>query len=185
MLLDVGTNNPARLNDPLYIGWRHERVKGAAYDELVDTFVQAVIRKFPHVLLQWEDFGQENAWRLLERYRDKLCTFNDDIQGTAATVTGTLLAAMRISGANLRDQSVAVLGAGSAGCGISEQLLGAMVRQGLSETEARSRFYLVDRQGLLLDDMGRAAAVPAAMGAARARIAGWKLARPTPLGSPT
>lgn len=182
VLLDVGTNNPARLNDPLYIGWRHERVKGAAYDELVDAFVQAVIRKFPHVLLQWEDFGQENAWRLLERYRDKLCTFNDDIQGTAATVTGTLLAAMRISGTNLRDQRVAVLGAGSAGCGISEQLLGAMVRQGLSEAEARSRFYLVDRQGLLLDDMGGLLPFQRRWAQHRARIAGWKLAQADAVG---
>ncbi len=177
VLLDVGTNNPARLNDPLYIGWRHERMKGAAYDELVDAFVQAVIRKFPNVLLQWEDFGQENAWRLLDRYRDKLCTFNDDIQGTAATVTGTLLAAMRVSGANLRDQRVAVLGAGSAGCGISQQLLGVMVRQGLSEAEARSRFYLVDRQGLLLDDMGGLLPFQQRWAQPGARIAGWKLAQ--------
>ncbi len=182
VLLDVGTNNPARLNDPLYIGWRHERMKGAAYDELVDAFVQAVIRKFPNVLLQWEDFGQENAWRLLDRYRDKLCTFNDDIQGTAATVTGTLLAAMRVSGANLRDQRVAVLGAGSAGCGIGQQLLGAMVRQGLSEAEARSRFYLVDRQGLLLDDMGGLLPFQQRWAQHRASIADWKLAQADAVG---
>ena len=117
-------------------------MKGDAYDELVDAFVQALIRKFPNVLLQWEDFAQENARRLLDRYRERLCSFNDDIQGTAASVTGTLLAAMRVTGTQLRDQRLAILGAGSAGCGISEQLIAAMVLQGLSEGEARSRFSL-------------------------------------------
>ena len=178
VLLDVGTDNPTRLNDPLYMGWRHARVKGEAYDELVDAFVQAVIRKFPNVLLQWEDFAQENAGRLLERYRDNLCTFNDDIQGTAASVTGTLLAAMRVSGTQLRDQRIAILGAGSAGCGMSEQLIAAMVRQGLSEAEACSRFYLVDRQGLLLDDMQGLPPFQQRFAQPRARIAGWKLAKP-------
>jgi malate dehydrogenase (oxaloacetate-decarboxylating) len=178
VLLDVGTDNPTRLNDPLYMGWRHARVKGQAYDELVDAFVQAVIRKFPNVLLQWEDFAQENAGRLLERYRDKLCTFNDDIQGTAASVTGTLLAAMHVSGTKLRDQRVAILGAGSAGCGMSEQLVTAMVQQGLPEAEARSRFYLVDRQGLLLDDMQGLPPFQQRFAQPRARIAAWKLANP-------
>jgi malate dehydrogenase (oxaloacetate-decarboxylating) len=153
-------------------------VKGEAYDELVDKFVQAVIKRFPDVLLQWEDFGQENAGRLLERYRHKLCTFNDDIQGTAASVTGTLLAAMRICGTKLPDQHIAVLGAGAAGCGISEQLITAMVRQGLTEAEARSRFYLIDRQGLLLDDMKGLPPFQQRLAQPRARIAGWKLAQP-------
>lgn len=178
VLLDVGTDNPTRLNDPLYMGWRHTREKGEAYDELVDAFVQTVIRKFPNVLLQWEDFAQENAGRLLERYRDKLCTFNDDIQGTAASVTGTLLAAMRVSETQLRDQRIAILGAGSAGCGISEPLITAMVRQGLSEAEARSRFYMVDRQGLLLDDMQGLPPFQQRFAQPGARIAGWKLAKP-------
>jgi malate dehydrogenase (oxaloacetate-decarboxylating) len=178
VLLDVGTDNPAQLNDPLYIGWRHARVKGEAYDELVDKFVQAVTRRFPDVLLQWEDFGQENAGRLLERYRHKLCTFNDDIQGTAASVTGTLLAAMRLCGTKLHDQRIAVLGAGTAGCGISEQLITAMVQQGLTEAEARSRFYLVDRQGLLLDEMPGLPPFQQRLAQPRARIAGWKLASP-------
>jgi malate dehydrogenase (oxaloacetate-decarboxylating) len=175
VLLDVGTDNPKRLNDPLYIGWRHTRVKGEAYDELVDAFVRAVIKRFPNVLLQWEDFAQENAGRLLERYRDKLCTFNDDIQGTAAVVTGTLLAATGASGTKLCDQRIAILGAGSAGCGMSEQLVTAMVRQGLSEAEARARFYLVDRQGLLLEDMGGLQPFQQRFAQPRAGIAGWKL----------
>jgi len=178
VLLDVGTDNPTRLNDPLYIGWRHARVKGEAYDELVDKFVQAVIKRFPDVLLQWEDFGQENAGRLLERYRHKLCTFNDDIQGTAASVTGTLLTAMRVCETKLRDQRIAVLGAGTAGCGISEQLITAMVQQGLTEAEARSRFYLVDRQGLLLDDMHELPPFQRRLAQTRAHIAGWRLANP-------
>jgi len=178
VLLDAGTDNPARLNDPLYIGWRHARVKGEAYDELVDKFVQAVLRKFPNVLLQWEDFGQENAGRLLERYRHKLCTFNDDIQGTGATVTATLLAAMHVCGTKLHDQQIVVVGAGTAGCGISEQLIAAMVHRGLSEAEARSRFYMVDRQGLLLDDMRDLPPFQQRLAQPRARIAGWKLAAP-------
>ena len=178
VLLDVGTDNPARLNDPLYLGWRHARVKGADYDELVEAFVQALTRKFPNVLLQWEDFAQENAGRLLGRYRNKLRSFNDDIQGTAASVTGTLLAAMSVAGTQLADQRVAVLGAGSAGCGISEHLIAAMIRRGLSEQEARSRFYLVDRNGLLLDEMCSLPPFQQKFVQLGARIAGWKLANP-------
>src|SRR4051794_15312681 len=135
ILLDVGTNNEERLNDPLYIGWRHERIDGAEYDAFVDAFVQAVTRRFPRVLLQWEDFAQGNANRLLERYRDQLCTFNDDIQGTAAVATGALLAAVAAAGERLSDQRVAILGAGSAGCGIAEQLVAAMGEEGLPAAE--------------------------------------------------
>jgi malate dehydrogenase (oxaloacetate-decarboxylating) len=178
VLLDVGTDNSTRLSDPLYIGWRHARLKGAAYDELVDKFVHAVKKRFPNALLQWEDFGQENAGRLLDRYRDQLCTFNDDIQGTGATVTGTLLAAMSVCRAALTDQRIVVAGAGTAGCGISEQLVSAMVRRGLSEAEARSRFFMVDRQGLLLGDMHELPPFQQRLAQPRARIAGWKLANP-------
>src|SRR5271165_771050 len=127
VLLDVGTNNRERLDDPLYIGWRHERITGAEYDAFVDAFVGAVARKFPGVLLQWEDFAQHNAYRLLARYRDQLCTFNDDIQGTAAVTTGALLAGVAATGHPLPEHTVAILGAGSAGCGIAEQLVAAMV----------------------------------------------------------
>jgi malate dehydrogenase (oxaloacetate-decarboxylating) len=153
IILDVGTDNKEHLADPLYIGWQHERVRGAEYDALVDIFVTAVRKRWPHVLLHWEDFAIGNANRLLARYRDQLCTFNDDIQGTAAIAVGTLLSAINVTGVPLTEQRVAVLGAGSAGTGICALVLRAMVDAGLSEAEARSRFYLVDRQGLLTEGM--------------------------------
>jgi malate dehydrogenase (oxaloacetate-decarboxylating) len=153
VLLDAGTNNEERLQDPLYIGWRHERVTGDDYSEFVDLFVQAVKRKWPNVLLQFEDFAQQHAAPLLERYRDQLCTFNDDIQGTAAVTAATLLAASHVTGTALKDATIAFLGAGSAGVGIAEQLVRLMVRQGLSEADARDQIYMVDRHGLLTDAM--------------------------------
>jgi malate dehydrogenase (oxaloacetate-decarboxylating) len=153
IILDVGTNNKERLDDPEYIGWRHERISGKDYDEFLDQFVQSIKKHMPHVLLQFEDFAQQHAYPLLERYKDQLCTFNDDIQGTAAVAVAAIVAATRVSGTPLKDQRVALLGAGSAGCGISEQLVHAMMNQGLAEAEARSRFYLVDRNGLLHDGM--------------------------------
>src|ERR1700678_4105590 len=115
ILLDVGTNNTERLSDPLYVGWRHERVTGAEYDDFIEEFVSAAIERWPSVLLQWEDFAGSNAARLLARYRDRLCTFNDDIQGTAAIATSTLLAAINVTGVPLTEQRIVLLGAGSAG----------------------------------------------------------------------
>ncbi|MES0885234.1 NAD-dependent malic enzyme [Roseibium sp. SCP14] len=153
VLLDAGTNNEERLNDPLYIGWRHERITGDDYFEFVDLFVQAVKRKWPNVLLQFEDFAQQHAAPLLERYRDQLCTFNDDIQGTAAVTAATLLAASNVTGVPLKDATIAFLGAGSAGVGIAEQLVRLKVRQGLPEPQAREQIYMVDRNGLLTDAM--------------------------------
>ena len=138
IMLDVGTNNAQCLSDLVYVGWRHERVRGAAYDEFIEAFVSAVNERWPHVLLQWEDFARNNATRLLERYRDRLCTFNDDIQGTAVVTTGTLLSAVNVTGVPLMEQRIAVLGAGSAGIGVSSLLLNAMIADGLSEKEARS-----------------------------------------------
>ncbi|MDA3920443.1 MAG: NAD-dependent malic enzyme [Salinisphaera sp.] len=152
VLLDTGTDNQELLDDPLYIGWRHERVRGDDYDEFVDAFVAAVKKRWPHVLLQFEDFAQRNALRLLERYRDDLCTFNDDIQGTAAVAAGTLLAAARATGNKLTDQTIVIFGAGSAGCGIARLIVALMVEDGLSEDEARQRFYAIDKPGLLVDD---------------------------------
>src|SRR5271167_4389170 len=145
ILLDVGTDNQELLDDPLYIGWRHERVRGADYDDFVATFVDAVRARWPHVLLHWEDFAFGNANRLLAQYRDQLCSYNDDIQGTAAIAVGTILSAINVTGVPLADQRIAVLGAGSAGTGICALLLRAMVEAGVAENDARSRFYLVDR----------------------------------------
>ncbi|WP_283148831.1 NAD-dependent malic enzyme [Silvimonas soli] len=149
--LDVGTDNKDCLSDPLYVGWRHQRIRGQEYDDFIEAFVEAVTERWPHVLLQWEDFAKHNASRLLERYRDRLCTFNDDVQGTAAVATGTLLSAINVTGTPLTQQRVAVLGAGSAGCGISALIHRAMVEAGLSAEEASSRFYLVDRHGLMVE----------------------------------
>ncbi|KTD15041.1 NAD-dependent malic enzyme [Legionella israelensis] len=151
VILDVGTNNQEKLDDPEYLGWRHERISGNEYDEFVDSFVQGVKKHFPKTLLQFEDFAQLHAYPLLKRYQDQLCTFNDDIQGTAAVTVAAIVAATKVAGETLKDQRIALLGAGSAGCGISEQLVQVMIQQGLTESEARSRFYLVDRVGLLHD----------------------------------
>ncbi len=151
VVLDVGTNNPQRLNDPLYMGWRHPRITGKEYDEFVDEFIQAVKRRWPNVLLQFEDFAQNNAMPLLTRYRDELCCFNDDIQGTASVALGSLIAASRAAGRQLKDQTVTFLGAGSAGCGIAEQIIAQMKSEGLSDEQARARVFMVDRFGLLTD----------------------------------
>ncbi|HEY0208892.1 NAD-dependent malic enzyme [Acerihabitans sp.] len=153
VVLDAGTNNPQRLNDPLYMGWRHPRITGDEYDRFVDAFIQAVKRRWPDVLLQFEDFAQKNATPLLNRYRDELCCFNDDIQGTAAVTLGCLLAASHAAGSRLRDQTVVFLGAGSAGCGIAEQIVAEMRAEGLSEDQARARVLMVDRFGLLTDKL--------------------------------
>ncbi len=153
IVLDVGTNNQQLLNDPLYMGWRHPRITGEEYDKFVDAFIQALKRRWPNVLLQFEDFAQKNAGPLLNRYRDEICCFNDDIQGTASVVLGSLIAASRAAGSRLRDQTVAFLGAGSAGCGIAEQIVAEMQAEGLSESEARARVFMVDRFGLLTDKM--------------------------------
>ncbi|MEC5341019.1 NAD-dependent malic enzyme [Brenneria populi] len=153
VVLDAGTNNPQRLNDPLYMGWRHPRITGDEYYAFVDEFIQAVKRRWPNVLLQFEDFAQKNATPLLNRYRDEICSFNDDIQGTAAVTLGSLIAASRAAGCQLRDQTVTFLGAGSAGCGIAEQIIAQMKSEGLSEEEARARVFMVDRFGLLTDKL--------------------------------
>jgi malate dehydrogenase (oxaloacetate-decarboxylating) len=176
VMLDVGTDNRDCLADPLYIGWRHERVRGQAYDDFVERFVRAVMARWPHVLLQWEDFARDNATRLLERYRDRLCTFNDDVQGTAAVAAGALLAAVETSGRALKDQRVAVVGAGSAGCGISSLLCSAMIADGLPAAQARRRFYLIDRDGLLVEDMPGLLPFQQPFAQPRTAVQGWKLA---------
>lgn len=152
ILLDVGTNNPELRADPLYLGWRHERVRGTDYDDFIEAFVNAVAEKFPRALLQWEDFAKSNAARLLERYRDRLCTFNDDIQGTGAVTVAGLLAAMKVTGSQLGRQRIAILGAGSSAIGIADQIVTAMLREGLNEMQARSALWLIDSRGLVHSD---------------------------------
>jgi malate dehydrogenase (oxaloacetate-decarboxylating) len=151
ILLDVGTDNEERLKSPIYIGWRHHRVRGDDYDAFVDTFVQNVKKRWPHVLLQWEDFAGSNAARFLARYRDQLCTFNDDIQGTAAVTAATLISAINVTGVPFEHQKIVVFGFGSAGIGITNLLAQFMQDRGLSEEQARSRFYGVDRYGLITE----------------------------------
>ncbi len=153
ILLDVGTNNQQLLDDPMYMGWRNPRISGDEYNEFVDLFIQAVKRRWPEVLLQFEDFAQGNATPLLNKYRDQLCCFNDDIQGTAAVSVGTLIAACLNKGQKLSQQRIAFLGAGSAGCGIAEHIIRQMQREGLTEAQARSQVFMVDRYGLLTDSM--------------------------------
>ena len=149
IMLDTGTDNQELLSDDLYLGWRHERVRGQDYDDFIEMFVQTVIDKFPYVLLQWEDFSKNNANRLLERYRDRLCTFNDDIQGTGAVTLAGLLAAMGVIGSRLKAQRVAILGAGSSASGISDQIVAGMMGEGLTKREAESLIWLTDSHGLV------------------------------------
>jgi malate dehydrogenase (oxaloacetate-decarboxylating) len=149
IVLDVGTNSPERLDDPEYLGWRHERVTGQAYFDFIDQFVQAVKQELPNVCLQWEDFATPHARPILERYQDQLLTFNDDIQGTAAVTLGAVLGAVGVTGKRLREQQIVFLGAGSAAVGVADYLRAALVQDGLSEVDARGRFWMVDKDGLI------------------------------------
>ena len=149
IVLDVGTNNSERLNDPEYLGWRHERITGQAYFDFVDQFVQAVKQELPGTCLQWEDFATPHARPILQRYRDELLTFNDDIQGTAAVALGAALGAVKVTGKTLKEQQIVMFGAGSAGIGVADGLRAAMKGEGLTEDEARSRFWVIDKNGLL------------------------------------
>jgi malate dehydrogenase (oxaloacetate-decarboxylating) len=149
IVLDVGTNNPERLQDPQYLGWRHERVTGQAYFDFVHRFVEAVKQELPETCLQWEDFARTHARPILERYRDDLLTFNDDIQGTAAVTLGAILSAVKVSGTRFKDQQIVFFGAGSAAIGVADYLRNALVSEGLSERDARQRFWIVNSKGLL------------------------------------
>lgn len=182
ILLDVGTDNEERLADPLYIGWRSKRVRGAEYEDFVDTFVNAVKRRWPHVLLQWEDFRGGNAAKFLARYRDRLCTFNDDIQGTAAIATATLLSAINVTGTPLTEQQIVCFGFGGAGIGISKLIVSAMRDQGMSEKDAHARFHALGRYGLIVE--GGQDVTPEREPFARKRndVTGWQVADPSNIG---
>lgn len=178
IVLDVGTNNTQRLEDPEYLGWRHERVTGQDYFDFIDQFVTAVKAEMPNTLLQWEDFATPHARPILERYRDQLLTFNDDIQGTAAVALGAIAAGIKVAGTAMRDQEVVFFGAGSAALGVADYICAAMVADGLAEEDARRRFWIVNRGGLL--HAGRTDLTPEQRRYAQpqARIAGWRRAEP-------
>ncbi|ACE85444.1 NAD-dependent malic enzyme [Cellvibrio japonicus] len=173
--LDVGTNNAALLDDPMYMGWRHPRITGDDYYQFVDEFIQAVKIRWPNALLQFEDFAQDHATPLLQRYRDQLCCFNDDIQGTAAVTVGTLLAACHAKGESLSQQRVVFAGAGSAGCGIAEQIVKQMMDEGLSEAQARQRIFLLSVDGLLREGAANLFDFQRPLATSLSVITGWGL----------
>ena len=152
IVLDVGTDNLRLLNDELYLGERHARVRGERYDEFVDAFVRAATTVFPNAMVHWEDFGADNAHRLLGVYRDRICTFNDDIQGTAAVVTSAVLAGVKAKHERLADQRFVVHGGGTAGVGIADLLVDLLVKEGLTPEQARTRFWVTSSRGLVTDD---------------------------------
>jgi malate dehydrogenase (oxaloacetate-decarboxylating) len=174
--LDVGTDNEERLNDPLYLGMRHKRVRGEPYQAFVDAFVAAVKRVFPHVVLQWEDFLKENALHQLARFRDELCTFNDDIQGTAGVVLAGLYGALRITGQRMRDQRVVFAGAGASAQGISELLVSALMEDGLSREEAVRRIFTTDSRGLVTRERQGLESFKATYAREAAELAAWTCA---------
>jgi malate dehydrogenase (oxaloacetate-decarboxylating) len=153
VMLDVGTNRESLLSDPLYIGNRHPRIRGQRYDDFIDAYVCAVRKLFPHALLQWEDFAAENGRRIVEKYRERMCIFNDDMQGTGAITLAAAISAVRVCGTRLSNQRVVIFGAGTAGIGIADQMREAMVREGLTPGEAARRFWCLDQMGLLTTEM--------------------------------
>ncbi|REL25826.1 NAD-dependent malic enzyme [Thalassotalea euphylliae] len=173
--LDVGTNNEKLLNDPMYMGSRHPRISQDEYNEFVDMFIQAVKRRWPKVMLQFEDFAQPNAMPLLEKYKNEICCFNDDIQGTASVTVGTLLAACRTKGVKLSDQKVVFVGAGSAGCGIAEQIISQMISEGAAPAQARSQVFMIDRFGLLTEGMGELRDFQQKLVQSKAMISNWQI----------
>jgi malate dehydrogenase (oxaloacetate-decarboxylating) len=152
VVLDMGTDNLTLLNDEMYLGERHARVRDERYDQLIDAYVTAVQKLFPNAMLHWEDFGATNARRILDRYADQICTFNDDMQGTAAVVLAAAFSAVRAAGSRMRDQRVVIHGAGTAGLGIADMMVEEMVREGLSHEEATRRFWALGRSGIVADD---------------------------------
>jgi len=153
IMLDVGTNNKKLLKDPLYLGWRHSRIHGAEYDRFIEKFVRALQKRLPNIFLHWEDFGRDNARRILERYQHELCTFNDDMQGTSVVTMSAVLTAVGQIGSQLCEQRVIIFGAGTAGVGIADRFVDSLMRQGVSKHRAREQIWLIDREGLLVREM--------------------------------
>jgi malate dehydrogenase (oxaloacetate-decarboxylating) len=179
--LDVGTNNSHLLNDPMYLGWRHERISREQYDNFIDAFVTAFTKKFPGAVLHWEDIGRENARRILNHYRDHTCTFNGDIQGTGVVAVATVLAGVLASGIPLSNHRIVIFGAGTAGVGIADQILEAFKRAGISEEAARQNFWLIDKAGLLTND-SELVPFQAAYARHKEEVAGWELKNPPTIG---
>jgi malate dehydrogenase (oxaloacetate-decarboxylating) len=175
VLLDVGTNNKAHLENKLYLGWSHPRITGTEYDRFIDAFVKAVYRKFPKALLQWEDFGRENARRLLDQYRQQHLSFNDDIQGTAAVTLAALLAAVKVNRQSLKEQRIVIFGGGSAGTGIADILLSSMIDHGLSKEEALRKIFLIDVNGLIHFNSSGVYESQKAYVKTREELASWKV----------
>ncbi len=181
VLMDMGTNNEQLLNDPLYIGLKQRRLTGNAYDEVIERFVTAVRRAFPNCLLQWEDFGKNNAFRMLERYRERICSFNDDIQGTGSVAAAVIFSAMKIKKQQLSDQRFVMFGQGQAGLGIARQLMTCLIAEGLTEQEAKDRIFGIDKDGLLMEGM-QVSDEQRAFLKSRNIVAGWKLENPNRIG---
>lgn len=173
--LDVGTNNPRLLNDPMYLGWRHERITGQKYDDFIDAFVTALTKKHPHIYLHWEDFGRDNARRILTRYRDQICTLNGDMQSTGTVALSCILAGCVASGTPLKDHRVVIFGAGTAGVGIADQIADAMKTHGLSDREARRQIWLIDKPGLLMKQDSTLLPFQKPYARMRKHIEDWKL----------
>ena len=176
--LDVGTNNQSLLDDPLYLGLRQPRLRGEAYETFIEKFVLGVKRNFPECLLQWEDFGKSTAFKNLDRYRDRILSFNDDIQGTGATALAALMTAMRIKRSRFQDERFLIVGMGQAGSGIALNILAALKAEGLTAEQAREHVFAVDQQGLLVEDDPTMEEPQRPMAQRRARVADWKTATP-------
>ena len=173
VVLDMGTDNLKLLNDDMYLGARHARIRDQRYDDLIEAYVTAVSKLFPDAMLHWEDFGATNARRILNKYADQVCTFNDDMQGTAATVLAAAFSAVRAAGSSIRDQRVVIYGAGTAGLGIADMMREQMIREGLSPQEATDRFYPMGSRGLMVDDAPDLLDFQQPYARRRAEVAGW------------
>lgn len=182
IVLDNGTDNEERLKDPLYLGWRHPRVRGSAYDEFIEKFVTAVHKRYPKAMIQWEDFSKDHAHMLLERYRERVPSFNDDIQGTAAVTLAGLMSAVRAEGSSMSEQQVVILGAGSAATGIAHEIASVMKLEGLSDEEAFGRIWLISTEGLLTEARAHAKPFQKPYLQPLSKIANWDVADPRHIG---